>query len=163
MWSVWPTIGNLDQVSVGVTKMNRPNRAGGPHSIDGALHDPDTVTFQVNEPCFNRCSGHETKVRGSPRGPTTLDIRTVVFGSEHDFLAPESEATMLVTDPKLLESEDAAVEANRMIGIANRQDQMIEPVDRGSAVLGDRRGRVIDKTRDGLTTAVDGEFEDVRP
>ena len=56
MWSVWPTIGNLDQVSVGVTKMNRPNRAGGTRPVDGALHDLDTVTFQVNEPRFDRGS-----------------------------------------------------------------------------------------------------------
>ena len=51
-----PTIRDLDQVSVGVPKVDRSNRAGGPGSVHGTLHDLDTVAFQVDEPRLDRRS-----------------------------------------------------------------------------------------------------------
>jgi hypothetical protein len=69
---------------------------------------------------------------------------------------------MFVTDSELFESEDADIETHRVIGITNRQDEVIEPIDGRPATLGGSRCGIVDESRNDLASAVDHEFEDIR-
>ena len=109
--------------------MDRSQGAGGPGTIDRSECDGKTESSQMMEPLLEGSAGDETDVRRSPGRTTPCDLGFVGVDSKLDPLVSESKRSGLVVVGDVLESKDPAVEAGRMVGIADRQDQVFDCVD----------------------------------
>src|SRR5262249_412192 len=129
-WSGAPVVGgDLDEVGVGVAEVDGGDGTQRPGAGDRPLLDDHAGAAQLGHDLSDGRGGDEAEVGGPRGGPGRVGRVGGRRRVDVELLAPEAERAPPGAEADRLHPEDALVERDRRLDVADGQDQVVQAID----------------------------------